>query len=180
MKGFVEYERKNILNFVRCKNMVHMKISIVVLSDNWTAEAFRAEITQKLQRIRHDLTIRRFCATVISATAHYWSFVKFGYLIKLFRWVPSKFRRALEASVSCFAVKRFPCDSSTITFIDSRLRVYVFFCVWFINARTNTRRFAWYFVSINVTCFRGSGFKNDRNGQSFRAPKKVKHWLRIS
>lgn len=45
MKGFVEYERKNILNFVRCKNMVHMKISIVVLSDNWTAEAFRAEIT---------------------------------------------------------------------------------------------------------------------------------------
>lgn len=52
MKGFVEYERKNILNFVRCKNMVHMKISIVVLSDNWTVEAFRAEITQKLQRIR--------------------------------------------------------------------------------------------------------------------------------
>lgn len=114
-----EYERKNILNFVRCKSMAHMKISIVVLSDNWTAEHFarKSEIAED--------TAWSYIPSITFAREGYFSrcLLDFSsqvriYLIKLFCWVSSKFRRV------CVAIKRFPCDSSGIAFIDSRPRVY--------------------------------------------------------
>lgn len=69
-----EYERENILNFVRCKSMAHMKISIVVLSDNWTAEHFARKSPRNCREYGMILqSVDYVCARVISATV-YWIF----------------------------------------------------------------------------------------------------------
>lgn len=109
------------------------------------------------------------CAGAVSPAAYYWLFDKLEYLFNKIIPVGATSPPRSESSVPCFReLNSFSMTATpSLRFIDSRPRVYVFFRMWFINART-MRRPPWCFVSISVTYSRSGGFKSDRNRQSVR------------
>lgn len=158
-----------------------MKVSIifVVPPGNWAAEHFARKLPRNCGEYGAILrSVDYVCAGTVSLAAYYWIFVKFEYSFN--KIIPAKRRErergerkaekegesvtAVQLPFPCFAVKRFTRDSSVGSRLSIRFcaRLRLFFAY---DLLMRAPRGVLHDTSSQLTssCFRGSGFKSDRD-----------------